>query len=149
MNEHFVCKIADFGLAKFYIAKDIEQIIPLQNENEQNEFSSYTIGTPLYRPPEFVNAKIYDQRADVFSLGLIYFEMLNNFKTMHQRYKVISELRNKGLDKSFIAKFPLESKLLELLIQQNFECRPTSAGIYNTEQFKDLFQIHQTNPKYF
>ena len=111
----------------------------------QNESSSYTIGTPLYRPPEFVNVKIYDQRADVFSLGLIYYEMLNDCRTMHHRYKILGELRKSGIPLVFRDQFPLESALIDFLVSSNYLNRPTSSEILSSRKFLDLLETYQIN----
>lgn len=34
------------------------------------------IGTPYYMPPEQINKNIYDEKVDIWSLGVILFEMI-------------------------------------------------------------------------
>ena len=41
------------------------------------------VGTYLYLAPELDKGLEYNKKVDVYSLGLIYFEMLNEFKTTH------------------------------------------------------------------
>jgi tRNA A-37 threonylcarbamoyl transferase component Bud32 len=58
-------KILDFGLAKSLI-------------NESTSLVTHTdaiLGTPLYMPPEQIEGKPSDQRADLYSLGCILYQM--------------------------------------------------------------------------
>lgn len=57
-------KFCDFGLSKIYT---------LQEPNSCEVF------TPIYRPPEAIlNFDMYDQKSDVWSLGVIFYEFLKN-----------------------------------------------------------------------
>jgi serine/threonine protein kinase len=63
-----VVKVVDFGLAKIF-------------GDEANAAAAHTmtggiIGTPAYIAPERVNGDSYDGRTDVYSLGVIMFQML-------------------------------------------------------------------------
>ena len=61
-------KILDFGVAKRFAFFD---------PNEATEsLSAYLSGTPAYMAPEVLMQKPYDGRADLFSLGLVFYEML-------------------------------------------------------------------------
>lgn len=55
-------KIADFGFAKK---------LSLLKERE-----SYNVGTPLYMPPEALTDSQYSLKSDIFSIGVIFFEMV-------------------------------------------------------------------------
>src|SRR5205085_6716823 len=70
-SEH-VLKVLDFGLAK-----------DVQAAGENLTVTSYgrthpgvIVGTPLYMSPEQISGVEVDHRTDVFSLGIILFEML-------------------------------------------------------------------------
>ena len=59
-------KVCDFGLAK-----------AMEEDDQGFTKTGVTMGTPAYMAPEQVrNAKTVDQRADIFSLGAIFFEMV-------------------------------------------------------------------------
>jgi eukaryotic-like serine/threonine-protein kinase len=62
-------KICDFGVAK--LNPDAENI----TEGTQDTTCSF-IGTPAYAAPEIVASKTVDHRADLFSLGVVLYEML-------------------------------------------------------------------------
>ena len=59
-GEH-VCKVTDFGFAHF-----------MQADGEDNEI----IGTPFYMAPEVINGKNYDNKVDIWALGVITAELL-------------------------------------------------------------------------
>jgi tetratricopeptide (TPR) repeat protein len=56
-------KIADFGLASISTASRMTQ-------------AGQALGTPLYMPPEQIKGKPTDNRSDIYSLGITFYEML-------------------------------------------------------------------------
>ncbi len=58
-------KVVDFGIAKV-----------LHHESERLTSTGLAVGTPLYMSPEQLAADPVDERSDVYSLGLLIFEML-------------------------------------------------------------------------
>ena len=79
LDENEELKIADFGLAR-----DVE--------------ARMTKGacTPLYAAPEVMNLEPYDEKCDVWSAGLILYEMLTGkeyFKHVKTRNQLLSELK--------------------------------------------------------
>jgi eukaryotic-like serine/threonine-protein kinase len=66
-------KILDFGVAKrFGIAESTDATESLASM--KGSFS----GTPAYMAPEVLTQKPYDGRADIFSLGLVFYELLGH-----------------------------------------------------------------------
>jgi len=71
-------KILDFGVAK--------RIVPSDTNEATASFTSMTAslsGTPAYMAPEVLMQKPYDGRADLFSLGLVFYEMLGAQQPFH------------------------------------------------------------------
>jgi serine/threonine protein kinase len=64
-----IVKVVDFGIAKLL---DDPNVMDLQNMKTMNAI----IGTPTYMSPERLNNKPYDGRSDVYSLGIMMYEML-------------------------------------------------------------------------
>ncbi|HEX3985009.1 MAG TPA: protein kinase [Acidobacteriaceae bacterium] len=60
-------KVLDFGVAKLLVAPDATQ---------SQHHTSTQVGTPLYMSPEQAMGKPVDARADLWSLGALYFETL-------------------------------------------------------------------------
>lgn len=57
-------KIADLGFAR---------------ELSYEDLSKTMCGTPLVMAPEILNGRMYNHKADVWSLGVVYFEMITGF----------------------------------------------------------------------
>jgi non-specific serine/threonine protein kinase len=73
-------KVLDFGLAK--------DIRPAGQQDETTTSFGRTqqgvvVGTPLYMSPEQISGAAVDQRADIFSLGIILYEMLTGRRPFH------------------------------------------------------------------
>uniref|UniRef100_A0A803T8K8 Eukaryotic translation initiation factor 2 alpha kinase 2 n=1 Tax=Anolis carolinensis TaxID=28377 RepID=A0A803T8K8_ANOCA len=64
-------------------------------------------GTKLYMAPEQAWS-IYGKEVDIFSLGLILFEMLSTFQTYHEKETEILKAKKGNLPKTFKTKFPRE-----------------------------------------
>jgi serine/threonine-protein kinase len=64
-------KILDFGVAKRFAGAD-----PKEATRSLESMTISTSGTPGYMAPEVLQQKVYDGRADLFSLGLVFYEML-------------------------------------------------------------------------
>lgn len=55
-------KICDFGLSKMFVS---------------NQYNTMKMVVPCYRAPEIFLNESYDYKVDVFSLGIVYYELLN------------------------------------------------------------------------
>lgn len=64
-------KILDFGIARRLVGSD-----PKDATQSLMSITLSTSGTPGYMAPEVLQQKVYDGRADLFSLGLVFYEML-------------------------------------------------------------------------
>jgi len=68
------------------------------------------IGTSTYLSPEQEKNEFYNEKVDLYALGLILFEMCNKFSTLHERLTTLNNLKQKRqLPKDIIEKFPEES----------------------------------------
>lgn len=57
------CKISDFGFAK--------------SLEDENTVMKSIVGTPLYMSPQILKKSKYTAKSDLWSIGLIYYEMLH------------------------------------------------------------------------
>lgn len=62
LTENDDCKIADFGFAI--------------KHSELSKPSKYNVGSPLYMAPESLKNNEYSYKTDIWSLGVILFELL-------------------------------------------------------------------------
>jgi tRNA A-37 threonylcarbamoyl transferase component Bud32 len=69
-NGDRVVKVIDFGIAKLTDASELEGA-------EATTMSGVFLGTPAYMAPERVFNQPYDGRADVYSVGVMIFEMIS------------------------------------------------------------------------
>ena len=75
-----ILKIADFGFAK---------------QSQNNQFLHETIcGSPLYMAPEIMYNKTYNNQTDLWSIGMILYEMLFGYHPFHS-CKKYNELRDR------------------------------------------------------
>ncbi|KAM6997179.1 interferon-induced, double-stranded RNA-activated protein kinase isoform 2-T2 [Tautogolabrus adspersus] len=112
-------KIGDFGL------------VTDENEDDAENLMERTIckGTPTYMAPEQRDKKTYDRKVDIFALGLIYFELLWNFSTGHERKAVWEDVRNQKPPQGFSRKFPLESQIIKSMLCVKPEERPEASRL--------------------
>lgn len=87
-------RIGDFGLAttsRYNIADNI-----IKSSNTGAEMTR-SVGTALYVAPELRSSSgsSYSDKVDMYSLGIIFFEMTCSLPTAMERHQVLSELRQK------------------------------------------------------
>ncbi|KAM8852229.1 interferon-induced, double-stranded RNA-activated protein kinase [Synchiropus picturatus] len=112
-------KIGDFGLVTEEIDDDSE------NERERALFK----GTPIYMAPEQVSAYVCERKADIFSLGLIYFELFWSIFTVQERDKIWHDVRKQKFPSGFSQFFPTESKIISLMLSQTPVDRPDASEV--------------------
>ena len=103
IDDKIILKLADFGFAKEL--KDV------------TEMSKSVCGTPLYMGPELFKGKSYSIKADIWSLGLVIFEMVMGYypfdaKTIVQLVRQI----NKPLKILSTAENPITPEFIDLII---------------------------------
>lgn len=79
-------KLGDFGFG-------MKCKLSSADKTSENDFSQ-NVGTYLYVAPEVRNSTVYDKRADIYSLGMILFEMYHEMGSDMERIKTMTNLRN-------------------------------------------------------
>lgn len=140
-------KVGDFGLVTT-IAEEEEQqeaytpaFSPTTNPHtfSADRIHTHRVGTRLYMSPEQLSGQVYDYKVDIYSLGLIFFEMLVAFGTGMERLEVMTRLREKTqFPAKFEEDFPDESSLLKLMLSRDPAQRPTTRGIRVRKPLRSL-----------
>ena len=98
ISQDQIIKITDFGLVKTKCSKDMMD-------------SSYA-GTYLYSSPEQYNGLYYSFDTDIFSLGIIIYEMFHMFKTEMEKIENILKFRSELKISSYIDKYEIILKMI-------------------------------------
>lgn len=99
-----ILKLADFGFCK-----------PLK---DARDLAQTMLGSPIYMAPEILNGEVYTMKADIWSLGVVLYEMLFGFCPFEER--TIARLISL-IDQSTTIEFPSDikvSKKVEELIRK-------------------------------
>jgi len=135
-------KIGDFGLATLH-DDSVRVHSPVKSEqgnNDNNMISpeGHTVGmgTTLYVAPEQKDSTNYDVKADVYSLGIILFELLYPFNTAMEKEKCVNRLKSQGkLPDSFVALLPEVSQMILNLTAVDPSVRPSAAQVLESSLF--------------
>lgn len=118
-------KIGDFGLVTDM--SEIPNLVTACGDGTglpQCPRHTQQVGTHLYMSPEQLKGQHYDYKVDIYSLGLIFFELLVYFSTEMERIVTLRDLRDGKFPPKFSAKFPQEFELLKLMLSSVPAHRP-------------------------
>ena len=97
-------KISDFGFAKAF---------------EKNELITTFCGSPLYMAPEIIRSKEYNSKSDIWSLGVIIYEL---FRKRHPYYteskKILLDKIKKGININFTG---IDNEIVEIIAKMLIE----------------------------
>ncbi|XP_031826001.1 eukaryotic translation initiation factor 2-alpha kinase isoform X2 [Nomia melanderi] len=125
-------KVGDFGLVTAITeGYDEAHTPPSKNEDVSLRNSLHTayVGTHLYMSPEQINGLGYNYKVDIYSLGIILFELLIPFVTEMERVAALINLRKSVFPRNFDIDHPAEYDLLKMMLDENPNNRPTTLGI--------------------
>lgn len=125
-------KIGDFGLVTTMLEEGDEQRTPLDSSSSSGslgERHTAQVGTELYMSPEQRKGKPYNYKVDIYSLGLILFELLVPFGTEMERVHVMQSLHRQKFPPDFSKTYQNEYELLKMMLDHRPEKRPTTFGI--------------------
>ena len=110
-------KIGDFGMSIKYDEKGC-----ISGRKTENEYGTYN-----YLAPETIENNEYSIYSDIYSLGIILFELLSTFSTFMERQEKINKLKNEGIvDEKFSEK---ETLFIKILTNKDKSKRPTTEEI--------------------
>ena len=125
-NEDKVVKVLDFG-----IAKDLDASIVLTRQGTY-------IGTPAYSAPEQIRGEEIDHRADIFSLGVILYELLTGqvaFQGRHTTEVLKATLKESPVPVSRLNESVVNpvARLIERMIHKSPRRRPVDMAEVSAE----------------
>lgn len=154
-------KIGDFGLVTDML-DDRKVQTPCGDETGLPTCNQHTeqVGTHLYMSPEQLSGGPYNYKVDIYSLGLILFELLVVFSTEMERIETLRALRSSKFPDGFqqnqkqevrqchffasrahiycdFLGFYFQYDLLKLMLSKTPEERPTTYGIRSHPPFSD------------
>lgn len=103
-----VAKICDFNLSRKMLTDKTSIVLKKETDKDMTD----DIGTELYSAPEQLTSNNYDKKVDIFSLGIIYYELITDFNDNIDRIDSIMKLRDgennltktRNIDKTVILK---------------------------------------------
>ncbi|SCV05568.1 LANO_0H10352g1_1 [Lachancea nothofagi CBS 11611] len=129
-------KIGDFGLAKnVHRPTDLLRVDTQMSAGSTDDLTS-AIGTALYVATEVLNGKgSYNEKIDMYSLGIIFFEMVYPFKTGMERVNDLKMLRTNLV--AFPADFDdsrlsIEKKIIRQLLDHDPDKRPNAKSLLHS-----------------
>ncbi|XP_043254537.1 eukaryotic translation initiation factor 2-alpha kinase 1-like isoform X1 [Colletes gigas] len=115
-------QLGDFGLA-----------CPLQSENRHS-----ILGTHMYAAPEQLQGKC-DPKSDIYSLGIVFLELLVHTETHMERIEIIQSLKRGQIPTTLTATYPKWAHIVSQLVQTDPKKRPsTSQLLQNLNEDKDV-----------
>mmetsp|Transcript_13529 Transcript_13529/g.27221 ORF Transcript_13529/g.27221 Transcript_13529/m.27221 type:complete len:661 (-) Transcript_13529:755-2737(-) len=87
------------------------------------------IGTASYAAPEQVHSKNYGTAVDIFSLGLIFLELVSCFETEHERLHNFQQCRYQRIPKLLEENYPDIAETILACTKPNASDRPTASEL--------------------
>ncbi|KAM9837375.1 eukaryotic translation initiation factor 2-alpha kinase 1 isoform 2-T2 [Aulostomus maculatus] len=130
-------RIGDFGLACADMILDSNE-----SAASPSRESSHTlgVGTFLYAAPEQLKGSHYDSKSDMYSVGVLAFELFQPFGTEMERVQMLRDLREGKILESFCLRWPVLAKYIMKLTSKKPCVRPTARQLLQSELFcsKDM-----------
>lgn len=127
-------KVGDFGLA---IKDEGLQEFPDTNSSRSYKHTR-DVGTKLYMSPEQINGLHYNSKIDIFSLGLLFFELLYLFSTEMERRMTLEKVKSINFPSEFSKEKRIESELIAKMLNKNPDLRPKASEIIDLELFSQI-----------
>ncbi len=122
-------KIADFGLAKVIGKRGISEI------------TSYA-GTINYLSPEQINGDVLDHRSDIFSLGVVLYELLTGKMPFRGEYEAATTYSIQNVDPEPLAKYNADlPSSLQTIIDKALQKKPAKRYASLGDMADDLRKV--------
>ncbi|XP_023320471.1 eukaryotic translation initiation factor 2-alpha kinase isoform X2 [Eurytemora carolleeae] len=123
-------KIGDFGLVTGTVLDTGGYGDSTRNEGCEDDQLTDQVGTQMYMSPEQLQQKPYNHKVDIFSLGLIFLELLVPFSTQMERQYSLSQVKKGNFPEQILGS-PEYTQLLGMMLHLKSENRPEAEEILN------------------
>ncbi|KAH9526816.1 Eukaryotic translation initiation factor 2-alpha kinase 3 [Dermatophagoides farinae] len=130
-------KIGDFGLVTTIVDEDHHHHCDHESEMNslRNDHHTNRVGTQLYMSPEQIKNEPYDHKVDIFSMGIILYELLMPFHTESERIHQLQNVRQKRLPSDFDKQYSQEKTIIQKMMADSPKDRPESMDLLVHELF--------------
>lgn len=94
------------------------------------------MGTPLYLSPEQWEGILYDEKVDIFTIGLILWELWYKFSTNHEKLLCFNDIRRGILPEIVEENMKYEAAILRKMTQKDPSKRPSARSIPKMDEYK-------------
>lgn len=110
------------------------------------------IGTSTYLSPEQeIDSKqgtIYNEKVDIFALGLILCELYSCFSTYHERIQTLTELKKLSqLPEDISLNYPIEGRIIVSLVSMDPQHRPNAEDLIKSELLQKWESVTLPQPQ--
>ncbi|KAH7340654.1 kinase-like domain-containing protein [Rhizoctonia solani] len=138
-------KLGDFGLAVNAMVPEDPSDMVISRLDAFQEMTS-GVGTSLYVAPEVMSRRRKGSRnqskADLYSLGIVFFELNFPFVTASERVSVLTRLRDQSIQ--FPRAWPEERyrqrKIIEMLLEHDPDKRPSALQLSRSEYLPETLE---------
>eukprot|EP00730_Choanoeca_flexa_P020169 TRINITY_DN9862_c0_g1_i2.p1 TRINITY_DN9862_c0_g1~~TRINITY_DN9862_c0_g1_i2.p1 ORF type:complete len:697 (+),score=163.20 TRINITY_DN9862_c0_g1_i2:103-2193(+) len=123
-------RLGDFGLARATPTQSPNYLGNAMALLSSDRPMSSGVGTATYAAPEQLHGHTYDNKCDIYSLGLILLELFHPFSTEMERHDVLMELKqHHTLSASFLQQHPFIGTVVLSMAAEQPEHRPSVADL--------------------
>ena len=109
--------------------------VSLFNQSNGSSLHTKGVGTVTYASPEQLLQHDYTQRSDIYSLGIVAFELYYPMQTQMERTRVLADLKNHHrFPESFLRYQPKEAALIWACIARDPQMRPLTGEILESSE---------------
>jgi hypothetical protein len=148
-NQTIMIKLGDFGLSRYdrkndhhhtpmttsssmpsWLATDLSSRNSWNVSTHDTSDKTIGVGTYLYASPEQISGQVYSSKADMYSLGLILFELCHApFTTTMERIVTLRQMREGHIPHDFLPEYPEVVMMMRSLVAQLPQDRPSASDV--------------------
>eukprot|EP00826_Nyctotherus_ovalis_P034731 TRINITY_DN2914_c0_g2_i5.p1 TRINITY_DN2914_c0_g2~~TRINITY_DN2914_c0_g2_i5.p1 ORF type:complete len:458 (-),score=107.05 TRINITY_DN2914_c0_g2_i5:57-1430(-) len=124
------------GLEDVQLPPAIDEFLEEDEMETEEKELTHGLGTKTFSAPEQMADSPYDQKADIYSLGLILLVLLYPTKTLSERFEVLQQCRKSMLPKEFTEQYPEIAAVISRMVSEKPSVRPTAGELQKLHLFE-------------